>query len=119
MNNMSEHFGVSQKRCEHTGAPYIVIIQIITNHCFLIPLSYLEGTQEYNNLLSKPKILNNPVVLQKRVGLQSKDETLGQRTNRGDQPGQHQHCPEIFSLVKDLNYQSFFPIVSNIFFIVS
>ena len=68
-------------------------------------LSYLENiTLCFNKL----KILNNPVVLHERVGLQSKDETLWQRTKGCNQPGQHQHCSEIFSLVKGLNNQSFF-----------
>ena len=36
-----------------------------------------------------------PVLVQKWVGLQPKDESLGKRADWGDQPGQHKHYPWI------------------------
>ena len=36
-----------------------------------------------------------PVLVQKWVGLQPKDEALGKRADWGDQPGQHKHYPWI------------------------
>ena len=40
-----------------------------------------------------------PVLLHERVGLQTEDEALWDRTDRGNQPGQHQHYPwQIFQI---------------------
>ena len=40
-----------------------------------------------------------PVLLHERVGLQTEDEALWDRTDRSNQPGQHQHYPwQIFQI---------------------